>query len=72
MAGVAYAAIQLEPPHISIGIPRRLSLPLPSHSMLQDLWDYIISTDGGLIFEIVFFKSLSLFHLIQFLDFLLV
>lgn len=52
ITGVTNAAIRLIPLHMPIGVPGRLTLPLPSRSMLQDLWTYIMSADGDLIFEV--------------------
>jgi hypothetical protein len=50
-AGVQFAALRVKPLHTPIGVPGRLTLPLASRSMLQDLWTYIMSADGELILE---------------------
>lgn len=51
-AGVANAAIRLEPLHAPIGIPGVFTLPLASRSMLKDLWIYVTTTDQDIAFEV--------------------
>jgi hypothetical protein len=50
--GVENAFTRLEPFNLPIGVPGRLTLPLPSRSMLEDLWEYILSTDEDVLREV--------------------
>lgn len=54
--GVVNAAIRLEPLHLPIGAPGRLALPLPTRTMIQDLWDYVMSMDGDVLWEVGYDK----------------
>lgn len=50
--GVANAAIRLEPFNFPLGVPGRLTLPLPTRGMLEDVWDLIMSTNQDLLREV--------------------
>jgi hypothetical protein len=49
--GVANAATRLKPLHSPIGVPGRLTLPLPTRTMLRDLWYFITTMDGDVMHE---------------------
>jgi hypothetical protein len=55
--GVTGAAIRVEPLNLPLGLPGRLTLPLPTRTMLEDLWGFIMSADEGLINEACLIRS---------------
>ena len=57
-AGVANATIRLEPLNTPIGVLGRLTLPLPTREMLQDLWDLVFSACNDLVREVCHARSL--------------